>query len=221
MDYPLICSSIRKRPDWASLFPALLQSSNPTGRWKEAKLDTHDLAVPLHLSGQTARLHFCAICLSPQEVDSLETRKRIERLYNLNGGQYVAIVLLMEQHQGSSDTAMMMKLQIELMSGLEMPIIPLSSTRELPATIMAFHRQLMTSAAPIKQAVTARCLLSHCSEIHHLGEHTTNLLSDITTDFRDLVHKATTLEGQQNLRDYLGNDAERVIKFWQDEYLVE
>jgi hypothetical protein len=56
---------------------------------------------------------FRAIFLSPQEVNSHETRKRIERLFNLNGGQCVAIILLMKQHGQASAVAMLMRLQLE------------------------------------------------------------------------------------------------------------
>ncbi|KAK9425074.1 hypothetical protein SUNI508_03214 [Seiridium unicorne] len=218
---PLICSSMRKRSDWASLFPALLQSTNPTGRWKEAQLETHDVAMPLPLPGQPSHLAFRAICLSSQDIGSLETRKRIERLYNVNGGQYIAVVFLMKQHNEESGPAMMMKLQKELLGGWEMPIIPILETGTFPSTIKAFHHQLMTSAAPDKPPDPVRSLLPHCSDIGNLPEHTVNVLSDITKDFKEVISNATTPEGQRHLRDYLGNDAERLIKFWQAEYLVE
>lgn len=79
----------------------------------ETRLETHDVAVPLPLPGQPSHLALRAVCLSPQDVGSLETRKRLERLYNLNGGQYVAVVFLMENHNKENGPALMMKLQME------------------------------------------------------------------------------------------------------------
>ncbi|KAI1870280.1 hypothetical protein JX265_006450 [Neoarthrinium moseri] len=217
----MICSSLRKRPDWASVVPALLQSPNPP-RWKEARLETHDLALPLSLPGQPSHLAFRAIFLAPSDIGSHETHKRTERLFNLNGGRYVAIVLLMRQMEGvqESNSSAMMRLQLELIGGLEMPIIPVPTVESLPTAIKAFHYQLSTSAASRQLVTPARSLLPYCSDTGSLPEHAVNVISDITAGFKDLVSKATTPDGKQLLKDYLGEDADRVIRFWKDEYPI-
>lgn len=102
-----------------------------------------------------------------------------------------------------------------------MPIIPLLSPMEFTSTVMAFHHQLTTNEAPAKRVDAVRSLLPHCSYMHSLPEHTVNILSDITADFKDLIRKATTTNGKHHLRDHLGDDAENLIHFWQDEYMVE
>lgn len=54
-----------------------------------------------------------------------------------------------------------------------------------------------------------------------LREHTTNLLTDLTMGFAHLANLATTETGQLELTDYLGKDeAQRVILFWTQEYLL-
>lgn len=108
-----------------------------------------------------------------------------------------------------------------LMCGLEMPIVPVSSAQSLPTTLEAFHHQLVTSAAPEKRPDPASNLLPHCADARTLSEHTIHILTDITTDLKDLIDRATSPEGQQQLMNYLGEDAERLINFWQAEYLVE
>lgn len=81
----------------------------------EAALETHDLAIPMPLSGRpSSRLVFRAICLSPPDVGEPGTRRRMERLFHLNGGKYVAIVFLTRKHsQREGDMTILMRLQLE------------------------------------------------------------------------------------------------------------
>jgi hypothetical protein len=102
-----------------------------------------------------------------------------------------------------------------------MPVIPISCVEALPTSIQAFHRQLLASVCPKRQPGAALDLLPHCSVAHPLPEHAVNVLSDITKDLKDLLLKAMTTEGQQFLRDYLGDDAERLINFWQHDHPVQ
>ncbi|ORY66425.1 uncharacterized protein BCR38DRAFT_340338 [Pseudomassariella vexata] len=218
METNLVCSSMRKRPNWATLTRALLQQN--TARWKgKSSFETHDVAMPL--SRVAARAVFRAIFLTPADIGTAETRTRTERLFNLNGGQYVALVLLMEkQDEGESPTAAMMRLQLELVGGLEMPIIPVASVETAGTTLLAFHQQLNTSGGCQKRA-EASSLLPYCSDSYTLPEHKVNLLSDITSGLRDLLEQASTAEGREKLAQYLGPDAERVIRFWKEEYPVD
>ncbi len=104
---------------------------------------------------------------------------------------------------------------------LDVPILPLATLEDLPTTIQAFHRP------PCQPTTTARqwapsamqTLLPYCTIQPRLSEHATNVLSDITSDFRDLVDKAATAGGQSLLRNYLGEqEGESVISFWRCEH---
>lgn len=54
-----------------------------------------------------------------------------------------------------------------------------------------------------------------------LREHTTNLLTDVTVGFAQLANMAATDTGQLELVKYLGEEeAQRVILFWTQEYLL-
>ncbi|KAH9909402.1 hypothetical protein F4778DRAFT_229441 [Xylariomycetidae sp. FL2044] len=219
----LICSSLRERPDWASLTPALLRSTTP--KWREMKLDTHDMALPLPGGlggGGSSRRMLRVVLLSPHEVGSVECRGRIQRLYHLDGGRDVAIVLLLKQvaDRAESPTAALMRLQLELVGGgSEMPIIPAHSVQDLPASLIAFHRQISIGGLPRKTANPAQALLPFASQ-QRLSEHAVNVLTDITSDLRGLVEKTTTIGGQAEIVEYLGEDAEAIISFWKEEYLV-
>ncbi|KAI0176202.1 hypothetical protein GGR52DRAFT_349973 [Hypoxylon sp. FL1284] len=220
MSGALICHSLRKRPDWASLAPALLQGNGT--RWKEAKLETHDVAIPLPSSGRQAQRALCAILLSPSDVGKDECRGRIQRLSRLSGGEDIAIVFLLKQEQGQgSATAALMTLQLDLVGEFEMPIIPVNSVQAVSTNLMAFYRQICTSSGSSKKANPAQTLLPYCSDRPPLPEHTVNVLTDITSNIRDLLDTASTSAGQVKLAQYLGDNSESAISFWGDEYVVE
>ena len=107
-----------------------------------------------------------------------------------------------------------------LMGGREMPVLPIVRAEALSETIQAFCRQLLQTTASATQPNAVRELLPYCSDLQRLTEHSVNVLSDITTDFRDIVTKSTAADGQQLLREFIGEDAERLIGFWHDEYAL-
>jgi hypothetical protein len=128
----LICSSMRNRPYWTSLASALLNGKSAA--WKgiiatcgtsrlwalieggglETTLNNHDAALPLLQASGANRRVLRIIFLTMEDVGVEDARNRIERLYHLNGGRDVAIVMLMEvgQNKGSA-MATLMRLQIE------------------------------------------------------------------------------------------------------------
>jgi hypothetical protein len=109
-----------------------------------------------------------------------------------------------------------------LMGGLEMPVIPVPSVEAVLPTVTAFCRQFAPQETSFSRTRTAHDLLSHCTDTSQpLSEHATNILSDITSSMRDMVDKVTTEEGQRLFAEYLGDEAERVIRFWQEERPVD
>lgn len=117
-----------------------------------------------------------------------------------------------------------------MMDKFEIPLIPLSSTQELPSTLARFHKQHVDRITSSQQPralsnqaqSTMQVLLPHCALKPRLSEHAVNILSDITTGCADLADKVRTEEGRELLREYLGpEDAGRVIMFWSYEYTFE
>ncbi|KAI6093716.1 hypothetical protein F4821DRAFT_4305 [Hypoxylon rubiginosum] len=222
MSRPLICRSLRGRPDWASLTPTLVQGNGI--KWKEAQLDTHDVAIPLPNPGGQSQRALRAILLSPSDVGKDVCRHRIQRLSRLSGGQDVAIVFLLKQEQGQmSAMAAFMTLQLEgsLIGEFEIPVIPVNSVQAVLPNLMAFHRQISTSSGPRKTADPARSLLPYCSDKPPLPEHVVHVLSDITSSTRDLQDTMSTPAGQMKMAEFLGNNAQNAISFWADEYVAE
>lgn len=97
-----------------------------------------------------------------------------------------------------------------------MRILPLYALQDLPSTLTAFLYQLGSIVHPSRPYRTVvQDLVSYTAHKSRLTEHELNVLSDITSGFKDLANKATTEEGQALLRAYLDEDsAERVMGFW-------
>ncbi|KAI1649741.1 uncharacterized protein F4817DRAFT_313465 [Daldinia loculata] len=221
MSNPLVCYSLRKRPVWASLAEALLQGGNST-RWKEAKLDTHDVALPLPNPGATPQRILRALLLSPPDVGKIESRTRIQRLFHLNGGQDIAIVFLLQKGQGQeSPMTALMTLQLDLVDEFEIPIILVNSVQDVSINLMAFHRQISISNGSRRTANPVQTLLPYCSDGQLLSEHAVNVLTDLTSNFRDFVGAASTQAGQMKMAEFLGSDSQGIASFWANEYLVE
>ncbi|KAI1756518.1 hypothetical protein F4782DRAFT_269114 [Xylaria castorea] len=216
MERPLICMSLRKRLDWAGLAPSLLKSKSSCGKWKETQVDTHDIAIPLNYQRV-----FRAICLSPRDIASTESLKRIERLYNLNGGQDSGLIFLLKNEDSQQNaTHALMTLQLQLVGNWELPVVPVPSVAAVEASLATLRNQLM--AASRKPPGPASRLLPFCSDREPLATHTVNVLTDVTSDFRDLLNKLssnTVFESEIAL--LLGPDTEKLKSFWTDEYLVD
>ncbi|KAI1630564.1 hypothetical protein F4809DRAFT_274929 [Biscogniauxia mediterranea] len=210
----LICSSTRKRSDWTPLTSALLRSNTANTRWRETRLDTHDVAMPLPTPDASSRRVLRAILVSPHDAGSEATRARIERLYHLNGGRDVAVIFLLKQCEGlESPMAMLMNLQIELVVDREMPILPVDSVATVPTTLMTFHRQLGSSGRTPNATNPVRTLLPFCSDTQPLSEHAVNVLTDITSNLRDLLEKASDPTSQAKISDYFDSEAHKIVSF--------
>ncbi|KAI8960901.1 hypothetical protein F5Y11DRAFT_349000 [Daldinia sp. FL1419] len=217
------------------------------GKQWEARLDTHDLEIPLPIPSSTPPRVLRAILLLPSDVGKDESRNRIQRLFHRTGGQDIVIVFLLEQEQDqASPMVAFMKLQLEysstfvlstsamgrpctttltiysLIDEFEIPIIPASSVQDVSANLMTFHRNISTSNPPKKPTKPVEALLPYCTdEQRPLSAHTVNVLTDLTPGFRDLVEAISTPPGRMKMIEFLGNDAEGIISFWAKEYTVE
>ncbi|KAM0722258.1 hypothetical protein Q7P37_001699 [Cladosporium fusiforme] len=122
----MFCTSLRRRPSYASVIPSLISADQLKLRGeyfellasrfadtpcKESKLDTHDLEVPLSASSHsatgstTAPLQLRILLLSPSSTtkNSLPvTLDRIHRFAALTGGQNLAMVFLLSPPKAST-----------------------------------------------------------------------------------------------------------------------
>ncbi|KAI0102912.1 hypothetical protein GGR51DRAFT_573721 [Nemania sp. FL0031] len=222
MERPLVCISLRKRLDWASL-PSLLFQSNSIGnashgKWKETQLNTHDLSIPL-----ATRRAFRAILISPRDVASDGILGRIERLYNLTGGQDAGIIFLLKNNDDEqSAVSTLMTLQLQLIGKWELPIIPVESVAAVAASLSTLRRELVAAGASQKTPNPATSLLPFCSDRERLAEHSVNIVTDMTSGFKDLLSKLTSdPRFVSEITELLGEDAEKLKGFWKDDYLVD
>lgn len=115
-----------------------------------------------------------------------------------------------------------------LMDNFDIPLVPLQSIQDLPATLLKFHRSFLQADSSTRQAAprspSARpeqSLLPYCVLSPPLGEHSSHLLSDLTVGFADLVNKVSTAAKSNEIVEYVGQkDADRIVQFWVQEYLL-
>jgi len=106
-----------------------------------------------------------------------------------------------------------------------MPVIPLSSLLSIQATLLTYQRQLLQPQEITAFISPAQAVLPYCTDGGSLPEHTLNVLSDIFRNFKELAMAATTADGKDQIRKWLGapspEHAEAVIAFWLQEYVAD
>jgi len=75
-------------------------------------LETHDLAVPISTIPKTREDYFHFTVVPVAEIGKEELEPRLERLYHLNGGNRVAVVVLLSEEPGKG-MQLFMDLQIK------------------------------------------------------------------------------------------------------------
>lgn len=109
----------------------------------------------------------------------------------------------------------------------EIPLLPLRNIEDLPDTLHRFHRSFLQGSFSKQDSTSSQSmgavqrLLPYSGLSPPLREHTTHLLTDLTMGFAHLANLAATETGQLELAEYLGKEeAQRVILFWTQEYLL-
>ncbi|CAN8098862.1 unnamed protein product [Discula destructiva] len=218
----MFCTSLRRRKQWATAATVLLKHDK--FKFRENKIDSHDVNLPLPSPQQPGQRYLRFVLLSSADEESAYKLQRVERLYNLSGGSDAAVLWLLDE---SGDPFAFMQFQIGLMDKFEIPLVPLQTIEELPTTLLRFHRSFLQAHASTRQSEEnsasgpVQTLLPHCTLAPPLCEHSTNVLSDLAIGFADLANKANSEAGRAEILDYLGQEeAERVIMFWIQEYLL-
>lgn len=120
------------------------------------------------------------------------------------------------------------------MDNFDIPVVPLQSLDQLPITLTKFHRSFLRANASTGQCPSqaqsqskgphtgaVQSLLPYCAVSPPMGEHSVHLLSDLTVSFADLANKVNSETGRAEILEYLGRaEAERMILFWMQEYLL-
>ncbi|KXJ95334.1 hypothetical protein Micbo1qcDRAFT_200751 [Microdochium bolleyi] len=224
------CSSLRERTRGTPAVAAFRAA-----KWKEADLATHDASMLLpaqhaqHVPEPTLRAAF----VTAADLDTSKTSPdavwmRLERLYHLNGsGRDSVVVFILAEHGKPDGHAMnaYTKLQADLVDkDLAMPIAPCAKWEHAPQTLAAFHRELCLSRRPARPQIdtsTVIELLRHSATRRPLSEHSVHVLTDLTVGLSDHLDKLSGQESRKKLLDYLGEEGERALAFWLEEYIVD
>ena len=102
---------------------------------------------------------------------------------------------------------------------IRIPVLPLTSVDELPARLEAFRAELLTPHPSQARwpGDEAKELLRHSSLNGPLPEYPTERLTELNTNFSDLLDKMSTAQGQAIVQDYVPDVADGVVRFWTTE----
>lgn len=220
----MFSTTLRKRPEFAPILSHLLSSKSPL--WREESLEAHDIALPLPRKTNESNPESFRLLLLSESDGFDETRARIDRLCCATGEKQVGVMfLLREQFSGNgmgSGMTAYLKIQAWLLtSTLALPLIPLQNLSSLPKTLSSFHHSLLKTHPVPKPVNPVLSLLPYCTTEPPMGEHTANVMSDLTGSLKDLAIFTATEQGRRMLAEWVGEDKlEAVVGFWDVEVYV-
>ncbi|KAK7599971.1 hypothetical protein V3481_001533 [Fusarium oxysporum f. sp. vasinfectum] len=187
----MFCSSLRKRREWA---PAVHSLTTSSSTWKESNLEACDITFPVPVSNSPPAT-FRAIVSSLSELQSSEGKARMARLLLMNGGEHIAVILLLDGYKPMESFS---RLQIEMLcSDCPIPMIPISTTQDFADCLESLRRNCIreNSAVNTEQRATHKNLVC-CS------------------GFRGFADLYSSPGGRATICEYLGDsDGERVVSF--------
>ena len=204
-------------------------------------METHDIAMPMSGNGTIdgGGVFLRLVLLSALDLKQPQTMERIERLFYLEVGRRCPIVFLLSTNDNDGGMSAFGRLQIEyahrtsapwnelcakqrpriMERFISIPILPLTSVDELPARLEAFRTELLNPRRSKLRypGAEAKTLLQHSSLNGPLPELQTEKLTELNTNFGDLLDKMSTAQGQAIVQDYVPDVADRVVRFWTTE----
>lgn len=103
-----------------------------------------------------------------------------------------------------------------------LPIIPVESVAAVPTTLATIQQKLNSPLPNQKAVELSSNLLRFCSDGNPLNDHSVNVITDLTTGFGDLLDKlASSPVFEATLTDLIGEDANRLKRFWANDHLVD
>lgn len=112
-----------------------------------------------------------------------------------------------------------------MQNDLVMPVVACAKWTLVPQTLIAFHRQLCVNRRPAEQLQnkTKQVLevLRHSATRKPLSDHGLHVLTDLTTSFRDYLEQLDGPETRDKISGYLGEEGDRALAFWLQEYVID
>ncbi|KPA42893.1 hypothetical protein FLAG1_04235 [Fusarium langsethiae] len=197
----MFSSSLRNRKEWAAVIPSLKASSSIR---RETTLVACDITFPITASNTTAA-DFKVILSSLSELQSQEGKARVERLFLMEGGERVAVILLLD---GEDSMLGFSNVQAGwLCWDYAMPIIPITTVETLPGCLKSLQQDYSKerSSLDADTSITSRDLVRWCVYGKPLSRDQVNILTEITSGFGDLAGRSSLPNGQVAIREYLGD----------------
>ncbi|CZS76645.1 unnamed protein product [Fusarium graminearum] len=153
------------------------------------------------------------------ELQSQEGKARVERLFLMEGGEHVAVILLLD---GEDSMLGFSNVQAEwLCWDYAMPIIPINTIETLPGCLESLQQDYSRERSPhdANTSITSRDLVRWCVNGKALSRDQVNILTEITSGFGDLTSRSSLPSGQAIIREYLGSkDGGRLISFLTNDF---
>ncbi|QPC75768.1 hypothetical protein HYE68_006520 [Fusarium pseudograminearum] len=169
--------------------------------------------------GELTYLERSVILSSLHELQSQEGKARVERLFLMEGGEHVAVILLLE---GEDSMLGFSNVQAEwLCWDYAMPIIPINTIETLPGCLESLQQDYSREMSPpdANTSITSRDLVRWCVNGKALSRDQVNILTEITSGFGDLASRSSLPNGQAIIREYLGSkDGGRLISFLTNDF---
>ncbi|SCO80021.1 uncharacterized protein FRV6_04234 [Fusarium oxysporum] len=179
----------------------------------ESNLETCDITFPVPVSNSPPAT-FRAIVSSLSELQSSEGKARMARLLLMNGGEHIAVILLLDGYKPMESFS---RLQIEMLcSDCPIPMIPISTTQDFADCLESLRRNCIreNSAVNTEQRATHKNLVCWCVEGKPLSRDQVNVLTGISSGFRGFADLYSSPGGRATICEYLGDsDGERVVSF--------
>ena len=199
----------------------------------ETTLETCDVTFSI-TSSDTTPVDFKVILSSLSELQSEQGKARVERLFLMEGGEHVAVVLLLD---GEDSILSFSNLQAEyvvqacaitdthtdklypprwLCWDYAMPMIPITTIKAVPDCLESLQRDCDYKQAPLDTdiGIVNRDLVRWCVSGKPLLKDQVNILTGITSGFQDLADLSILPSGQAAIREYLGDDdGGRLVSF--------
>ncbi|KAH7223334.1 hypothetical protein BKA60DRAFT_633547 [Fusarium oxysporum] len=179
----------------------------------ESNLEACDITFPVPVSNSPPAT-FRAIASSLSELQSSEGKARMARLLLMNGGEHIAVILLLDGYKPMESFS---RLQIEMLcSDCPIPMIPISTTQDFADCLESLRRNCIreNSAVNTEQRATHKNLVCWCVEGKPLSRDQVNVLTGISSGFRGFADLYSSPGGRATICEYLGDsDGERAVSF--------
>ncbi|KAM0299137.1 hypothetical protein HYE67_009255 [Fusarium culmorum] len=203
----------------------------------ETNLEACDITFPITTSN-TITVDFKVILSSLHELQSQEGKARVERLFLMEGGEHVAVILLLDGEDSmlgfsnvQAEYVMHLYVMVDTHTDCSlsrwlcwdyvMPIIPINTIETLPGCLESLQQDYSRERSPpdANTSITSRDLVRWCVNGKALSRDLVNILTEITSGFGDLASRSSLPNGQAIIREYLGSkDGGRLISFLTNDF---